>query len=114
MESAKAASFPMAAPQVSKPWICFHSDTQTKGLGGVWLDVQGFIIARPTLLKVDGVDGGSDVLYLVFQGVFCVGVSEGQDLVKKDKHLIGGKSDPYVVLKIGESKVSFKVTLCSS
>merc|ERR1712130_739464 len=42
------------------------------------------------------------------QGVFCVGVSEGQDLVKKDKHLIGGKSDPYVVLRIGESKVSFK------
>ena len=41
--------------------------------------------------------------------MFCVGVKEGQDLVKKDKHLIGGKSDPYVVLKIGESKVSFKV-----
>ena len=59
-------------------------------------------------------NGGSDVLYLLFQGVFCVGVSEGQDLVKKDKHLIGGKSDPYVVLKIGESKVSFKVTSFSS
>ena len=44
-----------------------------------------------------------------FQGVFCVGVAEGQDLVKKDKHLIGGKSDPYVVLKIGENKISFKV-----
>jgi len=42
------------------------------------------------------------------QGVFCVGVAEGQDLVKKDKHLIGGKSDPYIVLKIGESKISFK------
>ena len=38
-------------------------------------------------------------MYLLFQGVFCVGVSEGQDLVKKDKHLIGGKSDPYVVLR---------------
>ena len=36
-------------------------------------------------------------------------MKEGQDLVKKDKHLIGGKSDPYVVLKVGESKVSFQV-----
>ena len=36
-------------------------------------------------------------------------MAEGQDLVKKDKHLIGGKSDPYVVLKIGENKISFKV-----
>jgi len=42
------------------------------------------------------------------QGVFCVGVREGSDLVKKDKHLIGGKSDPYVVLKVGESKISFQ------
>ena len=50
-----------------------------------------------------------DILETIFQGVFCVGVKEGQDLVKKDKHLIGGKSDPYVVLKVGESKVSFQV-----
>lgn len=41
------------------------------------------------------------------QGVLWVGVREGRDLVKKDKHLIGGKSDPYVVLSIGESKLSF-------
>jgi len=27
--------------------------------------------------------------------------------VKKDKHLMGGKSDPYVVLSIGETKISF-------
>ena len=41
------------------------------------------------------------------QGVLCVGVREARHLVKKDKHLIGGKSDPYVILSIGESRVSF-------
>lgn len=41
------------------------------------------------------------------QGVLTIVVREGRDLVKKDKHLMGGKSDPYVVLSIGETKVSF-------
>jgi len=41
------------------------------------------------------------------QGVLTIVVREGRDLVKKDKHLMGGKSDPYVVLNIGEKKVSF-------
>lgn len=41
------------------------------------------------------------------QGVLCVEVREARNLVKKDKHLIGGKSDPYVVLSVGESRISF-------
>eukprot|EP00092_Neocalanus_flemingeri_P079322 GFUD01098807.1.p1 GENE.GFUD01098807.1~~GFUD01098807.1.p1 ORF type:complete len:632 (+),score=144.85 GFUD01098807.1:357-2252(+) len=41
------------------------------------------------------------------QGVLTITVREGRDLVKKDKHLMGGKSDPYVVLNIGDRKVSF-------
>jgi len=41
------------------------------------------------------------------QGVLTMVIREGRDLVKKDKHLMGGKSDPYVVLNIGEKKVSF-------
>ena len=36
-----------------------------------------------------------------------MGVREGRDLVKKDKHLINGKSDPYVVLSVGEARLSF-------
>ena len=35
-------------------------------------------------------------------------VSKGRNLVKKDKHLIGGKSDPYIILSIGEKNISFK------
>jgi len=42
------------------------------------------------------------------QGVLVVEVVRGRHLVKKDKHLLGGKSDPYVVLAIGEKKISFK------
>jgi len=42
------------------------------------------------------------------EAVLCVEVVEGKDLVKKDKLIIGGKSDPYVVMSIGEMKVSFK------
>jgi len=41
------------------------------------------------------------------QGVLTLLIREGRDLVKKDKHLMGGKSDPYVVLNIGETKISF-------
>eukprot|EP00090_Calanus_glacialis_P001213 TRINITY_DN10844_c0_g1_i1.p1 TRINITY_DN10844_c0_g1~~TRINITY_DN10844_c0_g1_i1.p1 ORF type:complete len:634 (-),score=188.89 TRINITY_DN10844_c0_g1_i1:498-2399(-) len=41
------------------------------------------------------------------QGVLTILIREGRDLVKKDKHLMGGKSDPYVVLNIGETKISF-------
>jgi len=41
------------------------------------------------------------------QGILTIVVREGKDLVKKDNHLMGGKSDPYVVLSIGEKKVSF-------
>jgi len=41
------------------------------------------------------------------QGVLTMLVREGRDLVKKDKHLMGGKSDPYVILSIGETKISF-------
>ncbi|XP_023341723.1 extended synaptotagmin-3, partial [Eurytemora carolleeae] len=42
------------------------------------------------------------------QGVLEVMVSKGRNLVKKDKHLIGGKSDPYIILSIGEKNISFK------
>ena len=42
------------------------------------------------------------------QGVIEVRVHRGRHLVKKDKHLIGGKSDPYLVISVGEKKVSFK------
>jgi len=48
------------------------------------------------------------------QGVLCVGVREGRDLVKKDKHLIGGKSDPYVVLGLGGSTVTFREQFVAS
>jgi len=42
------------------------------------------------------------------QGVLNVSLIRARHLMKKDKHLLGGKSDPYAVLSIGEKQVSFK------
>lgn len=37
----------------------------------------------------------------MFQGVLRIHVAEARDLIKQDITLLGGKSDPYVVVTIG-------------
>ena len=42
-------------------------------------------------------------------GILTLTLVEGIDLVKKDKHLLGGgKSDPYAIISLGEKQVNFR------
>lgn len=38
---------------------------------------------------------------LMFQGVLRIHIAEARNLIKQDISLMGGKSDPYVVVTIG-------------
>ena len=42
------------------------------------------------------------------EGLLTIDIIRAKHLMKKDKTLRGGKSDPYVVLSVGEKQISFK------
>ena len=42
------------------------------------------------------------------EGLLTIDIIRARHLMKKDKTLRGGKSDPYVVLSVGEKQISFK------
>ena len=59
----------------------------------------------------DSSSDASDKSYMMRRptGLLTVHITEGMDLVIKDKHVLGsGKSDPYAIVSVGERKFNFR------